>query len=146
MNNYGYNQVFCITPEHLSNVLLYFQVQFVGIMVHAFQLLFIDCNYPKAFVWWIGMHAVMFFFLFKEFYNQSYSRRRPKAKVEANGHANAESNGEIKHNESKQNGIHSKNGISNGLQNGYSKQNGASQYYVNSQFSSELHHRAPVVQ
>lgn len=50
------------------------QAQFVAIMVHAFQLLFIDCNYPRAFVWWIGMHAVMFFFLFKEFYNQSYSR------------------------------------------------------------------------
>lgn len=47
--------------------------QFVAIMVHAFQLLFIDCNYPRAFVWWIGMHAVMFFFLFKEFYTQSYS-------------------------------------------------------------------------
>lgn len=43
-------------------------------MVHAFQLLFIDCNYPRAFVWWIGMHAVMFFFLFKDFYNQSYSK------------------------------------------------------------------------
>ncbi|KOB69501.1 Elongation of very long chain fatty acids protein [Operophtera brumata] len=49
--------------------------QFIGIMVHAFQLLFIDCDYPRAFVWWIGMHAVMFFFLFKDFYNQSYSSR-----------------------------------------------------------------------
>lgn len=47
-------------------------VQFLAIMIHAFQLLFIDCNYPKAFVWWIGMHAVMFFFLFKEFYKQQY--------------------------------------------------------------------------
>lgn len=50
--------------------------QFVGIMVHAFQLLFIECNYPRAFVWWIGMHAVMFFFLFNEFYKQSYSQRK----------------------------------------------------------------------
>jgi len=47
-------------------------VQFVLIMVHAFQLLFIDCNYPRAFVWWIGMHAVMFFFLFNEFYKSTY--------------------------------------------------------------------------
>jgi len=47
-------------------------VQFVAIMVHAFQLLFIDCNYPRAFVWWIGMHAVMFFFLFNEFYKSTY--------------------------------------------------------------------------
>ncbi|RZB40104.1 ELO domain containing protein [Asbolus verrucosus] len=50
-------------------------VQFVAIMVHAFQLLFTDCNYPRAFVWWIGMHAVMFFFLFKEFYIQTYNRK-----------------------------------------------------------------------
>lgn len=49
-------------------------VQFLAIMIHAFQLLFIDCDYPKAFVWWIGMHAVMFFFLFKEFYKQQYQK------------------------------------------------------------------------
>uniref|UniRef100_A0A7G3AHX0 Putative fatty acyl-coa elongase/polyunsaturated fatty acid specific elongation enzyme n=1 Tax=Lutzomyia longipalpis TaxID=7200 RepID=A0A7G3AHX0_LUTLO len=59
-------------------------IQFVAIMVHAFQLLFIDCNYPRAFVWWIGMHAVMFFFLFNEFYRQTYKdakerRRRAEA-------------------------------------------------------------------
>lgn len=51
-------------------------VQFIAIMVHAFQLLFIDCNYPRAFVWWIGMHAVMFFFLFNEFYKSTYKGRR----------------------------------------------------------------------
>lgn len=50
-------------------------------MLHAFQLLFTDCNYPKAFVWWIGMHAVMFFFLFKEFYNQSYSGKRVNSEI-----------------------------------------------------------------
>ncbi|XP_050085363.1 elongation of very long chain fatty acids protein AAEL008004 isoform X2 [Anopheles aquasalis] len=53
-------------------------VQFVAIMVHAFQLLFIDCNYPKAFVWWIGMHAVMFFFLFNEFYQSTYKAQKLK--------------------------------------------------------------------
>jgi hypothetical protein len=46
-------------------------------MVHSFQLLFIDCNYPRAFVWFIGMHAVMFFSLFSEFYVQTYQKRRP---------------------------------------------------------------------
>jgi len=44
-------------------------------MIHAFQLLFTDCNYPRAFVWWIGMHAVMFYFLFADFYKQSYKKR-----------------------------------------------------------------------
>lgn len=49
-------------------------IQFLAIIIHAFQLFFVECNYPKAFVWWIGMHAVMFFFLFKEFYKQQYTK------------------------------------------------------------------------
>lgn len=53
-------------------------VQFILVMVHAFQLLFIDCNYPKAFVWWIGMHAVMFYFLFRDFYNEAYKKKNLK--------------------------------------------------------------------
>ncbi|KAK9881693.1 hypothetical protein WA026_017212 [Henosepilachna vigintioctopunctata] len=58
-------------------------IQFVLVMVHAFQLLFIDCNYPKAFVWWIGGHAVMFYFLFSQFYNETYKddRKEKKEKV-----------------------------------------------------------------
>ncbi|CAO1434978.1 unnamed protein product [Diamesa serratosioi] len=58
-------------------------VQFIAIMVHAFQLLFIDCNYPRAFVWWIGMHAVMFFFLFNEFYKSTYKGRRKSDKLKS---------------------------------------------------------------
>lgn len=57
-----------------SNLIIILQVQFVLVMVHAFQLLFIDCNYPKAFVWWIGLHAVMFYFLFADFYKQAYKK------------------------------------------------------------------------
>ncbi|XP_030376555.1 elongation of very long chain fatty acids protein AAEL008004 isoform X2 [Scaptodrosophila lebanonensis] len=68
-------------------------VQFILIMVHAFQLLFIDCNYPKAFVWWIGMHAVMFFFLFNEFYKAAYKNRRNKAKAALIANGLALSNG-----------------------------------------------------
>ncbi|XP_022909624.2 very long chain fatty acid elongase AAEL008004-like [Onthophagus taurus] len=56
-------------------------VQFVLVMVHAFQLLFIDCDYPKAFVWWIGLHAVMFYFLFSDFYKKTYVKKS-KTKVE----------------------------------------------------------------
>ncbi|CAH0388611.1 unnamed protein product [Bemisia tabaci] len=64
-------------------------VQFVLIMVHAFQLFFTDCNYPRAFAWWIGLHAVMFFFLFKGFYKQQYSSKTSlKLKLNhANGNA-----------------------------------------------------------
>lgn len=55
-------------------------VQFVLVMVHAFQLLFIECDYPRAFVWWIGMHAVLFYFLFRDFYNQAYKKSSAKVK------------------------------------------------------------------
>ncbi|CAH0554785.1 unnamed protein product [Brassicogethes aeneus] len=89
-------------------------VQFVAIMLHAFQLLFIDCNYPRAFVWWIGMHAVMFFFLFKEFYNQQYTSKAKKAA------AAAPQNGKVKNGASTTNGYSKKNGFKN-----------ASEYYSN---------------
>ncbi|XP_060881204.1 elongation of very long chain fatty acids protein AAEL008004-like isoform X1 [Metopolophium dirhodum] len=83
-------------------------LQFLAIMLHAFQLLFIDCNYPKAFVWWIGMHAVMFFFLFKEFYKQQYTKpSKPSAGAQSRPSANGSSKSS----------------------NGYSKQ---SDYYINS--------------
>ncbi|XP_031349785.1 elongation of very long chain fatty acids protein AAEL008004-like isoform X2 [Photinus pyralis] len=113
-------------------------VQFVLIMVHAFQLLFIDCNYPRGFVWFIGMHAVMFFFLFKDFYNQAYNRReKRKLAVQTNGH--------IKHSED-QNGYLKQNGHTI-KQNGHTiKQNGvrdAADYYTNAQFS-ELNNRTKV--
>lgn len=97
-------------------------------MVHAFQLLFIDCNYPRAFVWWIGMHAVMFFFLFKEFYTSTYSSL--KKKVTMNKLVLNEQNGNVKES------------------NGYIKQqhNGdASQYYVNGRdLPVETNHKTKV--
>ncbi|XP_014237291.1 elongation of very long chain fatty acids protein AAEL008004-like isoform X3 [Trichogramma pretiosum] len=77
-------------------------LQFVAIMIHAFQLLFIECNYPKAFVWWIGMHAVMFFFLFRDFYRQSYASKKQRSAAlaaakaaAATASSNGASNGKI---------------------------------------------------
>nr|XP_050844899.1 elongation of very long chain fatty acids protein AAEL008004-like isoform X2 [Vespula vulgaris] len=70
-------------------------IQFIAIMVHAFQLLFVDCDYPKAFVWWIGMHAVMFFFLFNKFYQQNYQQKRTARKMASNGITNGRANGVI---------------------------------------------------
>jgi elongation of very long chain fatty acids protein 7 len=96
-------------------------VQFVAIMVHAFQLLFTDCNYPRAFVWWIGMHAVMFFFLFKDFYIQTYNRKVAAAAAAAAALAK---------NKAVQNG-------SGPSQNGV-KSSKVSEYYVN---GTDLHQR-----
>lgn len=109
-------------------------VQFVGIMVHAFQLLFIDCDYPRAFVWWIGMHAVMFFFLFKEFYNQAYSRRRDAAEKKAAAAAAAAAASQNGH--SVQNGKPHQNGKA---VNGDSPAKSVSEYYMNG--TTDLHHR-----
>jgi elongation of very long chain fatty acids protein 7 len=50
-------------------------VQFVAIMIHAFQLLISNpCGYSLAFVIFIGSHAIMFYFLFKNFFLQSYKK------------------------------------------------------------------------
>lgn len=53
-------------------------VQFVAFSCHTFQLLFIECNFPKAFVWLIGSHGVVFFFLFMNFYQHSYRSSESK--------------------------------------------------------------------
>lgn len=137
-------------------------VQFVAIMVHAFQLLFIDCNYPKAFVWWIGMHAVMFFFLFNEFYQSTYKANKRRAELAAiakkeaaeaaaaaaallaNG--SATSNGSITSNGTA-NGHHGKNGAVHSHSNGSATTNGtllsnggnkAADYYVRGDLPAEI--------
>ncbi|KAG9509752.1 Elongation of very long chain fatty acids protein, partial [Fragariocoptes setiger] len=53
-------------------------IQFVIIFVHSFQLLFRACNYPRGFMWFIGFHAIMFWFLFMNFYKLEYKHRRDK--------------------------------------------------------------------
>lgn len=54
-------------------------IQFVLVMLHAFQLLFKnDCNYPIGFAYFIGAHAVMFYFLFSDFYKQAYIKKAKK--------------------------------------------------------------------
>lgn len=60
--------------------------QFVAIVTHAFQLYFVECDFPKVFVWVIGSPALMFFFLFSDFYKKVYvsqetnSVNRPRQK------------------------------------------------------------------
>ncbi|KAJ1526916.1 hypothetical protein ONE63_008465 [Megalurothrips usitatus] len=115
--------------------------QFVAIMVHAFQLLFVECDYPRAFVWWIGMHAVMFWFLFKEYYDQSYKKPREAAKAKdrrtdvlasallqalAEANANGAANGSVK------------NGAAPSATAGKQR---AADYYINGDVASGVHYR-----
>ncbi|EEB19473.1 elongation of very long chain fatty acids protein, putative [Pediculus humanus corporis] len=72
-------------------------IQFVLVMIHAFQLLFIECNYPQAFVWWIGLHAIMFYFLFADFYKQAYLKKE-RAKKIANEKKKSEDEKDVKTN------------------------------------------------
>uniref|UniRef100_A0A182T8S7 Elongation of very long chain fatty acids protein n=1 Tax=Anopheles maculatus TaxID=74869 RepID=A0A182T8S7_9DIPT len=78
--------------------------QFVAIFTHQFQLLFTECNYPKGFMVWIGLHGVMFLFLFSDFYKQAYNKRVGRAKREAEAllaksHANGKlHNGDVVNN------------------------------------------------
>ncbi|KAK0074094.1 hypothetical protein PV325_008788 [Microctonus aethiopoides] len=51
-------------------------LQFLVAMIHAFQLFFIECDYPKFFVLYLGLHAIFFFVLFRNFYNQTYSKKQ----------------------------------------------------------------------
>jgi len=52
----------------------------VGIAGHSFQLLFRECDYPRAFVWWIGCHGLLFLVLFSNFYRREYLLKRKIAK------------------------------------------------------------------
>lgn len=134
-------------------------VQFVAIMVHAFQLLFIDCNYPKAFVWWIGMHAVMFFFLFNEFYQSTYKANKRRAalaaakkeaeEAAAAAIAAATSNGSVTSNGTANGGLHGKNGAIHSHSNGHGATangttllsnggNKAADYYVRGDLPAEI--------
>ncbi|CAD1480240.1 unnamed protein product, partial [Heterotrigona itama] len=55
-------------------------VQFVLIMSHQFQLLFTECDYPRGFMIWIGLHGVLFLGLFSDFYKAKYVDRSKKLK------------------------------------------------------------------
>lgn len=54
-------------------------------MSHQFQLLFIECDYPRTFMIWIGLHGVLFLGLFSDFYKTKYSSNRSKVKLSNNG-------------------------------------------------------------
>ena len=71
-------------------------IQFIGIMVHGFQLVFYDdCDFPWQFAYYIGAHAVMFFILFSQFYIQAYLTKKPKD-INANSNGKAHANGHRK--------------------------------------------------
>jgi len=66
-------------------------VQFVGMIVHAGQLLVVpDCGFPVIYGYVIAGHAIMFFILFSQFYIMEYLK---KPKTKENGSSNGKTNG-----------------------------------------------------
>jgi len=64
-----------LQTDNIFNVIPFvFQVQFILVFIHASQLLFTDCDYPKAFAYIISLHAVMFYLLFHNFYQKAYKK------------------------------------------------------------------------
>lgn len=76
------------------------QLQFVAIFTHQFQLLWVpDCEYPKGFMVWIGLHGIMFLFLFSDFYKQNYIEKQKRLKEtkrrESNGKVPVDNKSEV---------------------------------------------------
>merc|ERR1719509_326422 len=66
-------QKFLWWKQHLTTLQM---VQFVAIMVHAFQLVFYDdCDFPWQFALYIGAHGLLFFVLFSQFYVKKYFKK-----------------------------------------------------------------------
>lgn len=135
---YFYYMVSAMGPKYQKYVwwkkyLTTFQmVQFVLIFAHQFQILFYsDCNYPKGFMVWIGLHGVLFLFLFSDFYKTSYikndkSRNKNSGacmplvedkKTDSNG--NGVTNHELTSDYSSEYSKAYSNCYSNGVNNGY---------------------------
>ncbi|ESO07753.1 hypothetical protein HELRODRAFT_76239 [Helobdella robusta] len=48
--------------------------QFIVVCIHSSQLLFMECDYPIIFTYWIGSYAIIFLILFLNFYVQAYKK------------------------------------------------------------------------
>jgi len=126
---YFYYMIAAMGPQYQKYIwwkrhLTTFQmVQFIAIFVHQFQLLFRECDYPKAFMVWIAFHGAMFLFLFSDFYKTKYSTNKSKIEHanDCNGKNNVHNN-EIKSNNYTKN--HHKNGMNGHTVDNVIKRNG----------------------
>jgi len=53
-------------------------------MIHSAQLLFIKCDYPILFVYWIGSYAIIFMLFFANFYVQTYNSKQQSKNKKSN--------------------------------------------------------------
>ncbi|XP_041475267.1 elongation of very long chain fatty acids protein 7-like isoform X2 [Lytechinus variegatus] len=84
-------------------------IQFTLVMLHCSQLLFIECPYPKVFVWIIASYGFIFFVLFLHFYIAAYLKKGKPTMLYGNGDSKVEHNGDGRHGsktDSNSNGYH----------------------------------------
>ncbi|CAI9725162.1 of very long chain fatty acids 7 [Octopus vulgaris] len=86
-------------------------IQFIAMLVHSIQLLFIECNYPVIFAKAITANALMMLVLFGDFYWKEYFKKKPTVDV------SRMSNGSVKCNMQHNGSLPNKNGTakSNGI-------------------------------
>ncbi|VDI76444.1 Hypothetical predicted protein, partial [Mytilus galloprovincialis] len=68
-------------------------IQFVLILLHSSQLLFIDCGFPRPMAWIFVIGSVTFILLFSNFYIQAYLKNTNKKQLDnraSNGHVKEE--------------------------------------------------------
>ncbi|XP_071156409.1 very long chain fatty acid elongase AAEL008004-like [Mytilus edulis] len=68
-------------------------IQFVLILLHSSQLLFIDCGFPRPMAWIFVIGSVTFILLFSNFYIQAYLKNTNKIQLDnraSNGHVKEE--------------------------------------------------------
>jgi len=53
--------------------------QFMIVLLHSSQLLFVDCPIPAAAIRWVGGTAILFIGLFSDFYIKAYTNKKQKA-------------------------------------------------------------------
>ncbi|CAG0903351.1 unnamed protein product [Darwinula stevensoni] len=98
--------------QHLTTI------QMATVFVHAVQLLFVECDYPKVFVYVLMSHAIMFTFLFLDFYKKSYMHQdKRKAQRVSNGVPVPIKSSSEENSRGKKDGKNEKgaNGITNGI-------------------------------
>lgn len=67
-------------------------IQFILVTIHSVQLLYLkDCKYPRVFAYWILAYAVIFLFMFANFYIQAY---RKSSEQKHNKHGISQANGD----------------------------------------------------
>ncbi|GBN44447.1 Elongation of very long chain fatty acids protein AAEL008004 [Araneus ventricosus] len=116
-------------------------IQFLMIFTHAFQLLFINCNYPRGFMYWIGFHAVLFWFLFAEFYKNAYQKKRAE-RAALKAKETSEEGSPVKNGYKLTNGHSYSNGYANGCstKNAYTNGNGYVHSNEKEQYSNGVEH------